>query len=215
MAEKSKYVVALDTIQAKVHGFLKPRGFRKKGRTFNREAPEKGIFQVIHFQSGPFPIGENYEIPGFRENLYGKFTVNIGVLVKELYESEVWRKRTDFYQEMHCNARTRLPVLLQGKDVWWSLDGNLDAITDEVVLGLNSIGFEYFEMYDTREKFIENFGKFKDAPPRAKLDVALVVMHQDRIAGETLLKEYFADIAQKGHKEYVRGLAERLGVVLN
>lgn len=214
MAEKSKYVIALDQIQAKVHEFLKPRGFRKKGRTFNREAAEKGIFQVIHFQSGTFPIGENYEIPGFQTSYYGKFTLNMGVLVKELYDLEDWHKPTNFYQEMYCQARTRLPQLLGQKDRWWDLDGNLEAITDEIVLGLNSIGFEYFELYDTREKFIKNYGRFDDAPPRAKLDAALVVMHADRPTGEKLFREYFEQIDQKGHKEYVQELAERLGVSL-
>lgn len=219
MAEKSKYVIALDQIQAKTHSFLKTRGFRKKGRTFNREADEKGIFQVINFQSGMFPIGEHYEVPGFRTSSYGTFTVNIGVLVKELYDMEDWHKPTNFYQEVDCQARTRLPQLLGKKDEWWSFDGNLDYITDEIVLGLNTIGFEYFELYNTREKFIKNYGRFGDAPPRAKLDVALVVLHANRSDGEKLFQEYFDQIdGNKGHpshKEYVQELAEKLGVVLN
>lgn len=219
MVEKSKYVIALDQIQAKTHRFLKTRGFRKKGRTFNREADEKGIFQVINFQSGMFPIGEHYEIPGFRTSSSGTFTVNMGVLVKELYDMVEWHKPTNFYQEVYCQPRTRLPQLLGKKDAWWSFEGNLDATTDEIVLGLNTIGFEYFELYDTREKFINNYGRFDDAMPRAKLDVALVVMHADRPAGEKLFQEYFDQIdGKKGHpshKKYVQELAEKLGVVLN
>jgi hypothetical protein len=213
MSSKSKYVVALDQIQAKVNAFLKPRGFKKKGRTFNREASEPGIFQVIHFQSGHFPIGD-YVIPGFRENLYGKFTVNMGVLLKELYELETYHKPTNFYQEMHCRARTRLPVLLQGKDFCWDLDQDLDAIADEIVDGLNSVGFEYFMLYDTRAKFCENFGKYRDATPRAKLDVALVVLHQDRQKGERLVQEYYSQITQKGHKDYVERLCAPLNIPL-
>ena len=79
-------------------------------------------------------------------------------------------------------------------------------------MGLNSIGFEYFDLYSTREKFITNFGKYGDATPRAPLDVALVVWKRDREAGEKLLKEYFYKIENRGHKEYVAKLYERLSV---
>ena len=73
----------LNAIEKPIAIFLKEQGFRKKGRTFNRET-KKGIIQVINFQSGTFPIG-NYEIPGFRESLYGKFTVNLGVAIVEIW----------------------------------------------------------------------------------------------------------------------------------
>jgi hypothetical protein len=32
------------------------------------------------------PIGK-YEVPGFRANLWGKLTVNLGVFVHEMYEA--------------------------------------------------------------------------------------------------------------------------------
>jgi hypothetical protein len=56
-----------DKIENSVFQNLKPLDFKKKGRTFNREA-ERGIYQVINFQSGQFPIGSQNVIPGLNEN---------------------------------------------------------------------------------------------------------------------------------------------------
>ncbi len=82
MAESSEYKKQLDIVQKEVVRFLKPLGFKNKGRTFNRET-EQGVWQVINFQSGQFPLGDKYVVPGLREDMYGKFTVNLGVFVQE------------------------------------------------------------------------------------------------------------------------------------
>ncbi len=214
MAEKSKCVVALDRIQAKVYEYMKPLGFRKKGRTFNREADEKGIFQVVHFQTGPFELAP--EIPPFRLNLYGRFTVNMGVLIQELYDLEPWHKPTTFFQEPYCLPRRRLPVLLYGKDVWWDLAGDPDKLAGTVIDGFESHGFNYFALYDTRAKFCENYGKHHDAPPRAPLDIALLIRHTDKAAGEKLFREYYhGDHINPGHVDYLEELATRLGISLD
>lgn len=204
-------MIALDEIQAKVYEAIKPLGFRKKGRTFNREADEKGIFQVINFQAGPYELAP--AIPPFRLNLYGKFTVNLGVLIKELYDFEDWHKQTDFYQEVYCQARERLPVRLYGKDIWWDLTDVTGPTADTVIEGLKTSGLEYFRLYDTREKFRANFGKFSDAPPRAGLDIALMVLHSDRLEGERLFREYyFQSDPARPHHSYLGELAIKLGI---
>lgn len=213
MAEKSKYVIALDRIQAKVYEFMKPLGFRKRGRTFNREADEKGIFQVVQFQTGPYELAP--EIPPFRLNLYGRFTVNMGVLIKELYDLEPWHKPTNFYQEMYCLPRQRLPALLYGKDFWWELKHDPDELAQIVIEGFKTHGFDYFARYDTREKFCANYGHFHDAPPRAPLDVALLRWTSDKALGEKLFREYYAgEFLDPGHRGYVAELAARLGINL-
>ncbi len=213
VVEKSENVKILDGIQARVSEFLKPLGFRKKGRTFNRETAEGGIFQVVHFQTGPYELAP--EIPPFRMNLYGKFTVNLGVLIKELYDFEDWHKPTKFYQELYCQARTRLPALLYGKDVWWNLNEGVDNLASIVIDGLKSVGFRYFALYETRTLFRENYGNLNDAPPRAKLDIALLVLHADRVEGERLFREYYQGEHQNpGHIDYLKTLANRIGIKL-
>jgi len=78
---KSDLVNQMDEIQAKLRPLLKDEGYRVRGRTFNRTTHD-GLTQVLNFQMGSFdPPGTTY-IPGLRENLYGKFTVN---LVQKIY----------------------------------------------------------------------------------------------------------------------------------
>ena len=96
LTNKIELKTHLDSIQKEIFLFLKPLGFKKKGRTFNRQT-ENGIYQVINIQSGRYEFGDKYVIPGFRENFYGKFTVNLGVMVKEIYELESHNKPKDIY----------------------------------------------------------------------------------------------------------------------
>jgi hypothetical protein len=49
---KSIYAYAVDDIQAALRPFLHDRGFKVRGRTFNRVA-EDGLTQVINIQMGP------------------------------------------------------------------------------------------------------------------------------------------------------------------
>jgi hypothetical protein len=140
----------------------------------------------------------------------------MGVLVKELYELELWYKPATFYQEPWCQPRQRLPTLLYGTDFWWELKYDADALAQVVIDGFKTHGFDYFALYDTREKFCQNYGRFGDAPPRAQLDVALVVLHQDREAGEKLFREYYRhEHAHPSHCQYLKELATRLGIDLD
>ena len=89
---------------------LKVTGFKKRRHTFNRIA-EPGLVHVVNFQMGQFPIGA-YEIPGLRPNLYGRFTVNLGVFVREVYEATQRTTASAFVQEYACEFRVRLGRLL-------------------------------------------------------------------------------------------------------
>jgi hypothetical protein len=81
--EKSDIAKSLDGLQAKLRPVLKDYGFRARGRTFNRTTSD-GLTQVVNLQMGRFdPPGTTY-VPGLRDNLYGKFTVNLGAFVPEV-----------------------------------------------------------------------------------------------------------------------------------
>jgi hypothetical protein len=213
-SSKTYVKTSLDHIEKSVCTTLKPLGFKKKGRTFNREI-EKGIFQVINFQAGPYPIGHNYEVPGLRENLYGKFTVNLGVCVESLRKLNYPAESKTFYKEYECQIRVRLGTLLKGHEYWWTLGQNIESITDEVNIGMLTVGNNWFEGIDNKEKIIKNFGN----PPydwsrRAKLDVALIVWLEDKEKGTKLFNDYLNTIpvSTNGHKEYVEELAKELGI---
>ena len=221
--ENLDYKDRLDLIQKEVHQFLKPLGFKKRGRTFNRET-EAGLFQVINFQSGQYPIGDNYEIPNIRESLYGKFTVNLGVCIEELYLIESPRKSQRFYQDYDCQIRCRLATLIKGIDIWWDLSSDLTLTTKEIIEGLELKGFGWFKIFDTREKIINNWDDHTgtdspniDSPIRAKLDLALLIWQTDKKKGATLIQDYYDNIGneKKSHKQYVIDLAKKLKVTIN
>src|SRR4051812_44692039 len=104
---KSEFVKNLDIVQAKVNAFLKPFGFRKKGRTHNRTTAG-GLVHALEFQMGAYPIGEEYVLPGVRESYYGRFTMNLGVLLPCIFEIEEQRPVPPFVSEAYCTIRTRL-----------------------------------------------------------------------------------------------------------
>jgi Domain of unknown function (DUF4304) len=78
-------------------------------------------------------------IPSLRENLYGRFTVNLGLHFAEVAELPKQspavafarehglpvpppRPPPKFLNEGHCHLTERLGELINGRDTWWSLD---------------------------------------------------------------------------------------------
>lgn len=206
----------LDIVEKEVFIKLKPLGFKKNGRTFNRQLDE-GIIQVINFQSGQYLIGRGYEISGLRENLYGKFVVNLGVCIESLYKFQSPTGNKMYYKEYDCQIRSRLGTLLTGQDHWWTITDDNTKITHEIIEGIETKAFEWFSGIDTKEKIISNNGQLPyDATPRAKLDIALIVWFDDKVKGSELVKDYYRNIqpAKSSHKEYVRDLAQELKIEL-
>ncbi|QOW09570.1 DUF4304 domain-containing protein [Kaistella flava (ex Peng et al. 2021)] len=204
----------LESIQNEIFLFLKPLGFKKKGRAFNRQT-EDGIYQVINIQSGRYEFDDKYVIPGFRENLYGNFTVNLGVMVREIYELDSHNKPKNIYQDYDCQIRERLPHLTIKQDHWWSISDDNNKTAKEVINGLSSHGLDWLDNFENRDKICRNLGNLEGDSPRAKLNVALIEFHRDKSKAEKLFQDYYNKIKIKnGHKEYVKGLADRLGVIL-
>src|SRR4051794_47026 len=94
---KSEFANNVDIVQTQVAAFLKPLGFRKKGRTHNRTTAA-GLIHALDFQMGAYPIGAQYVISGIRENYYGRFTVNLGVLLPCVFEIEEQKPLPIFVQ---------------------------------------------------------------------------------------------------------------------
>jgi Domain of unknown function (DUF4304) len=181
----------LDIVEKDVFVKLKPLGFKKNGGTFNRQLDD-GIIQVINFQSGQYPIGQGHEMPGLRENLYGKFVVNLGVCIESLYKFQSPTENKKYYKEYDCQIRNRLGTLLTGQDYWWTITDDNTKITQEIIEGLETKAFDWFSGLDTKEKIISNNGQLPyDATPRAKLDIALIVWFDDKVKGSELFKDYY------------------------
>lgn len=215
-ATPTDFKTQLDIVEKDVFIKLKPLGFKKNGRTFNRRLDD-GIIQVINFQSGQYPIGQGYEIPGLRENLYGKFVVNLGVCIESLYKFQSPTEHKKYYKEYDCQIRNRLGTLLTGQDYWWTITNDNTKITQEIIEGIETKAFDWFSGLDTKEKIISNNGQLPyGATPRAKLDIALIVWFDDKVKGSELFKDYYNNIqpAKSSHKEYVRDLAKELKIEL-
>lgn len=206
----------LDIVEKDIYAKLKPFGFKKNGRTFNRRLDD-GIIQVINLQSGQYPIGQGYKIPGLRENLYGKFVVNLGVCIESLYKFQSPTENKKYYKEYECQIRARLGALLTGQDYWWTITDDNNKITQEIIEGIETIAFKWFSGLETKDKIISNNGKLPyDATPRVKLDIALIVWFDDKAKGSELFKDYYHSIppAKSSHKAYVRDLAKELEIEL-
>jgi hypothetical protein len=214
-AIKTDFKTQLDTIEKAVYEKLKPLGFKKSGRTFNKRLDD-GIIQVIDFQSGQYPIDENV-VPGLRENLYGKFVINLGVCVESLYKFQSSTEKKKYYKEYDCQIRDRLGTLLTGQDYWWTIKDDNKQITEEIILGLETKGLEWFSGVNTKYNIINNYGQSPyRSSPRAKLDIALIVWFDDKEKGSKLFKAYYDNIqpAKSAHKNYVRDLSKELKIEL-
>ncbi|HEY5042065.1 MAG TPA: DUF4304 domain-containing protein [Verrucomicrobiae bacterium] len=215
---KSQFAQNLDAIQATVQSFLKPLDFRKKARVHNRRT-ESGLVQVISFQMGQFPIGDNYVIPGFRENLYGKFAINLGVLLPCVYQVERQKPVPDFIQEYDCTIRQRLGTLAFGKDEWFEITDDIATLATNIVRLLDKYGLEFLEQFKSYENVLRYFqanGKLPfQSSNRASLEAALIAHH---IGNETLSKTLFAkarDTDNKGFQNHVTEIEKRVDLMLS
>ena len=202
---------ALDEIEKAVYSTLKPIGFKKKGRTFNREV-EKGIIQVIHFQSGQYVQNE---IPGLKLNLKGKFTINLGVYVATLNQVYYPEDDKTFIKEYECHIRTRLPALSKGQDYWWTIKNSAAEIEKEIIEELKTFGLTWFDKIDSKEKIILNLGQpHYNSSRRDQFDKALMIWSDDKEKGAELINEYYHSLKQNisGHKEFIADIATELGV---
>jgi uncharacterized protein DUF4304 len=184
---RSVYADAVDEIQQAVRPFLKDRGFRSRGRTFNRVTTD-GLVQVVNLQMGPSdPPGTTY-IPAFRENLHGLFTVNLGAYVPEVARHQGRGEARSWVQDYHCCVRARLE---RG-------------------------GLPFLDRFASRDQILsewsdrsENLGA--GAPPRIVLAIILVERGETSRA-RNLLNAQVRETRNPGHPDYVRELAGRLGL---
>lgn len=213
MSPKSDYTKTLDQIQKLIHKELKNFGFTKKGRTFNKIVDE-GIVHVINFQSGEYPVGDNYVIPGIRESLYGKFTVNLGVFVSDIYEVTQEGSSKDFIPEYICQIRSRLHELTNEDNEWRTVDENYIQLADEIINELTTHAFPWFNHFTYREEIIKNLQnkRINNLHVRiGKLNAALIQIKFDREKGEKLFREHYK-LSSKSHQEYILELAKKLEI---
>ena len=206
--------MSLDAVQRATHAFLKPLDFRKKGRTHNR-LTEGGLTQVINFQMGEYPVGNNYVIPGLRESLYGQFAVNLGVMLPCIYDAEHTNEPPATIQEYHCTIRERLSCLAFGKDTWLELTPDTEALSSTIVDLLDRFGLPFFDQFQSYEDVLKFYDEHGDLPfqnsGRASVEAALIAkeLGDDALAGSLFDRAYSHD--HKGFKKHVAAIASKHG----
>ncbi len=212
---KSQLAKTLDGIQHTLRPRLAELGFRVRGRTFNRVTGD-GLTEVLQLQMGSFdPPGTAY-IPGLRENLYGMFTVNVGVHVPEVAMSLIGVQPRSFVQEYNCCVRTRLGALAPDhKEVWWYIRQDDRVITD-VWKRIRRDAFPFLERFESRDAILGEWTGVAENPdigfpPRIVCAVILAARGGSDEA-QKLLAAQANETSNAGHAAYVRTLARKLGL---
>ena len=209
---KSKTARAVDEVQAIVASYLKTLKFRKSGRTFNR-CGEDGVVHVINFQMGSYPIGK-YVVPGLRENLYGKFTVNLGIRLPCISAAD-GRKDKNTYQEYDCHIRSRLSRDADGgRGTWWTIEGDYARVACEIAVLLEKGGIPFLDQFSSYRDVLAYYDRCRVFPfrtdARSALDAALVSRQCGYLPRYKELIQEAKKLAQNhgGFRDYV-GLIEK------
>ena len=173
---KSAFATALDEVQKPLTALLKNLGFKRRGRTYNRVVLD-GLIHVVNFQMGQFPIGD-YVIPGIRESFYGRFTINLGVMLPAVLKLESDRDPPAFVQEYDCEIRERLGSLVYREDVWWDLDHRIAETTTSILQMMDRSGIPFLDQYENYASVlaqVERAGNLPSSNPgRSALAAALI-----------------------------------------
>ena len=218
---KSRYVTALDEIQLAMTGLLKPLGFKNSGRAYNRVAEDE-LVHIVGFQMGEYPIGQ-YVIPGIRESFYGRFTMNLGVMLPAVRDMEFAPSSKGFVQDYHCEIRSRLGSLgFAGEDVWWDLDYRVAETGAEIVNAMRQSGIPFldrFSSYRAVLSTLEKDGALPSKNPGRSALVGALICHKLGKPDESCTWferaiEYAVSLTRpnKGFEAHVAKLREKCGL---
>jgi hypothetical protein len=203
-------------IQSSMADMFRLHGFRKHNRTYNR-ANNEGLVQVINFQMGRYDPPGTYEIPGMRKNLYGYFTVNLGVFVPEVEEIEYPGESQKFIAEPSCHLRARLGDLGGARaDLWWPLVAPETVVAD-VRERLIKDGLPFLERFASREAIVKDWIDFNQTllsgEANARIVVGIILAKLGR--AEEASVQFTKQIERATHPMQVdnlKKLATRLGL---
>jgi len=207
----------MDGVQNQLYPALKERGYRARGRTLNRTTSD-GLIHVINFQMGRFdPPGTSY-IPWLREKLYGRFTVNVGVHVPEVYA--VWfswsKSGAPALVHAHeCCIESRLGNLgPERTDVWWNL-GTIDEAAADVMSRLESDALPFLGRFETRDMLLQELARNGEVllTHRSKTVSAIVLAARGQLTeARQFLSEHARQSRDPKDLQYVHELAQKLGL---
>ena len=206
--DKSEFAERLDLVQTQFSGVLRPLGFRRSGRTYNRTTPE-GLVQVINLQiSRPDPVPP--QLASLREaGRHDKFTVNLGVWVPEVSKYHGMEPRSKTIQDYDSHVRARLgQFATPPSDLWWALDEAWPACTAKALALLQAGGLPFLERMGTRDGIV---AEWLGRAPDSRIVVAIIEARRGRPdIARHLLAAQIASTRMTNHHAYVRVVAKQL-----
>lgn len=205
----------MKNIVDQVTPMLKDAGFRKRRHGFNRRTDD-GLIDVVSFQMGPYEPPGTIEIPGFRVNLYGQFTINLGIFCHDMRKVGPPSKKWDWINEYDCQLRKRIGNLLpKPGDVWWPLED--ESFAAQVSLAtLTDHGIPWLDRYPTRASILKAFEQGDrielGMTPGGALDIAALLLATGRRdeARSVLVAHLHKDLLS-GHRRVVLNYAAEHG----
>ena len=195
---------------------LKEARFRKRRFGFNRDRADD-LVQVVHFQMGSkLPPGAS-EVPPIRLDMYGTFTINLGVFVPALARQLARPLPKDWINEYDCHLRERVGMLFaEPADTWWSL-ADSDLATEAAREALVNFALPWLDSVSTVDDIIRHYqtqGRHAvGLGPAAPLYVALLHLDRGNLdAAEHILTDYLAGDLAMSHRRYVADLLARHGL---
>ena len=160
------------------------------------------------------PPGTTY-IPGLRENLYGRFTVNLGVYVPEVARDHHRSEAKSVVHDYNCCIRTRLGRT-ENKEFWWKISAS-ETLISEFQERLQNEVLPFFQRFENRDQILSVFRTATDntdlmAVPRIVCAVILLNCGDREAARDLLAAQAREHTRNPGHPAYVIDLAKRLGV---
>ena len=224
--KKSIYIQRLDRIQSEIWAkLLKPIGFKKRGRSFNRKTADD-LIQVIEFQLGQAYLNDN-----------DKFSVYIGIRVPESFEKTFVETEQikSFYQYQYCNIVTCLNDRTLGHSAYKASNGtsynakmfmldmeDLRPTIEEIEEMFETHVFPFLDDMNTREKVLANRLKYHvkykmfELSNTIDLDEAMIYGRAGNLekAKQIIQQRYDNSVTHKPHQEYLISLSKELGIML-
>jgi len=208
----SRFKENLDLVQSQFTGVLRPSGFKRFGRTYNRTSAD-GLTQVINLQiHRPDPVP-----PQLRDQqapaMHDRFTVNLGVWVPEVALHHRPAPRSQHIQEYDCQIRCRLGQLsTPPADIWWPLQDSWTESAANALRLLESGGLPFLEQFGTRDGILAGW---LDRAPDSRILLAIIEAVRGQLdRARDLLEAQVAATQNASHHHYVRAVASKLGLQL-
>ncbi len=221
-------------VVAHVQPVLKAAGFRKRTHTFNRTV-EPGLVQVVKYQMGPYDPPGLVEIPGSRENLYGLFSVHLGVFVEEAWRLDVGRFSPDgppavkdWVNDYDCQLRRLIDNRAgESMNYMWPLDD--PSVGPAMVELMHSDAFLWFNRFGSRATILaalesaptESYEVTGEKPDRL-LATRMRLGAGDRQRAQQLFDDWVghcqarvhSERLLRGHIDYLADFAGRVGLTM-